>query len=233
LLVFTVLIHFSLNDALGPLLYNLPKTLGVDELDQQLPCSNMPLMNDLGVVDVEKFGSDPDDDLDAPDLSQHGEQNSRAIEGAEAAASMMGQGLASLVKSQLKSKLPIDGFVSNIDFWSRWTSPDPSVKPNFFTKWLHPEIYADYTILRKLLTTELPENLYEEEYMRNAYFSPSMVRPTPTVWIPRDEGGVSRQEVEYTRRVNGCTDEGAWLNERGRVVVDLDAVKPILIERFR
>jgi calcium permeable stress-gated cation channel len=233
LLIFTVLIHLSLNEALSPLLYSLPKTLCVEGMNDQPSADGIPLMNmnELGVMDVEKYGSEFE--FDGPDFSEHGEQSSRAIEGAEGAASLMGKSLTSFVISKVKSKVDVDSYVEKVDFWTRWISPDPDVKPNFLIKWLHPEIYADYTILRQMLTVELPQDIYSEEYARNAYYSPSIVRPTPSLWIPRDPGGISQQEVAHTSKVNPITDEGAWLNEKNRVVIDLGATSPIIIERFR
>lgn len=233
LLVFTVLIHLSLNEALGPLLYNLPKTLCVEEMNNQPPADGIPPtnLNELGVIDVEKYGSEFE--FDGPDFSEHGEQSSRAIEGAEGAASFMGKSLTSFVISKVKSKVDIDSYVEKVDFWTRWISPDPNIKPNFLIKWLHPEVYADYTILRQMLTVEVPQDIYSEEYARNAYYSPSIIRPTPSLWIPRDPGGISQQEVAHTSKVNPITDEGAWLDEQNRVVIDLDATSPIIIDRFR
>ena len=41
------------------------------------------------------------------------------------------------------------------------------------------------------------------------------------LWIPRDEARVSRQEVAHSSEVVPTTDRGAWLNEKGRMVIDL------------
>lgn len=94
---------------------------------------------------------------------------------------------------------------------------NPSSPPNFFIKFLHPEIFSDYHILRSL-TAPLPlmENGFEytTKQHEDAYFPPCVARGRdPKLWIPRDEAGVSRQECEHTRKLAGveCSDEGVEL----------------------
>jgi calcium permeable stress-gated cation channel len=232
LLVFTVLIHFSLNEALGPLLFNLPKTLAVEEDDQQLPGNGK---DNMGVVDLEQYGADFDfgpQDSDVHDTVVHGEQQSRAVEGAEGAAAFVSSSLKAIILSKFKTSVNIDGYVGKVDFWTRLISPDPNVKPNFIMKWLHPEIYEDYTVLRRILPPDLPDPVLQEDYVRKAYYQPSMVAPAPVLWIPRDLGGVSQQEVAHTSKVIEITDEGAYLDEKNRIVTDIEGPSPVILEKI-
>jgi calcium permeable stress-gated cation channel len=235
LLIFTILVHISLNDALGPLLYNMPKTLTTEGEASDLPEGSAPSKITTGVLDVEKFGSDSE--FDPPDPGEtviHGEPTSRAIEGADGAAHLVTTSLTAMLFSTIKSKIPIDILISYIDFWTYFISPDPTRKPNFFIKWLHPEIFADYTVLQHMLPEDIPDPIYPEELHRNAYFSPSMWKPLFTLWIPRDAGGISRQEVAHTGKVNPVTDEGAWLDAKtNRIVIDLEGKSPVVLERTR
>ncbi len=235
LLVFTVLVHFSLTEALGPLLFNLPKTLAVDGH----PGDGLPAKDDMEVVDLEKFENDFDfewPDTTGQDVVVHGEQSTRAIEGAEASVAFVSSSLKAMILSKIKTSIKVEGFegwVGQVDFWTKLISPDPNVKPNFFIKWLHPEVYADYTILRQMIPADAPDPVLPEDYARKAYYSPSMMTPAPVLWIPQDPGGVSRQEVAHTSKVIQVTDEGAYLDEKtNRIIMDLDAPSPVIIEKI-
>jgi hypothetical protein len=245
LLIVTILVHMSLNDAMGPLMYALPKTLCLDMTEPIIgpevdPANSTTNANNGNVSAINLPKPDEDDDEDGlygtdADLL-HGAQSARAIEGAEGTVDFVSKSLKTITLAKIaKQTLPLTTLIHKYDFWTAYISPDPTTdpKPNLFVKWLHPEIFADYNVLRGLINVQLPEDVFEAEFTRDAYFAPSMVRPTPTLWIPRDVGGVSAQEVAHTRRVNPVTDEGAWLDERSRVVIDLDATAPIVIERYR
>ena len=165
-LIFTVLFHFSLNSALDPLLYNLPKTLEAEEefLRGQL---------------------------------EAGQNNGE----------------------DLKEK---NGTVTE--------TPAPHKKPNFLAKFLHPHVYSDYATLRRLVPHNIvdPENLYEETVERNAYHPPSVTSEVPLLWIPRDEGGISKQEVAHTSKILPITDEGCTFNEKNKLVWDEEGARPPL-----
>lgn len=112
------------------------------------------------------------------------------------------------------------------------TSAAPHKKPNFFAKFMHPEIYSDYVTLRRLVPHGLvdPDQLYSEQAEKEAYYPPSVVSPTPLLWIPRDEAGVSRQEVAHTSKVLPITDEGASFNEKNKIVWDAEGARPPIWE---
>lgn len=164
-LIFTALYHISLNAALDPLLYNLPKSLEAEE---------------------ESFRFAATEDLHTPDADA--KSNEKAAELAV-------------------------------------TTPAPHKKPNFISKFLAPHIYADYATLRRLVPQHNLvniEDLYEEAVAENAYYPPSVTAETPLLWIPRDEAGISRQEVAHSGKVISITDEGCTLNEKNKLAWDAE-----------
>ncbi|EKD18296.1 uncharacterized protein L3040_004746 [Drepanopeziza brunnea f. sp. 'multigermtubi'] len=165
LLVFTVLFHFSLNQALGPLLYNLPKSL---EAEEEFLRGSIEAANPAS-ADREKRGD--------------------ITEGSAA-----------------------------------------QKEPNFISKFLKPHIYSDYATLRRLVPHGLldPDNLYEETVANNAYHPPSVTSPTPLLWIPRDQSGISRQEISHTAKVIPITDEGCMLDEKNKLSWDSEGARPPL-----
>ncbi|KFY59247.1 hypothetical protein V497_04400 [Pseudogymnoascus sp. VKM F-4516 (FW-969)] len=95
----------------------------------------------------------------------------------------------------------------------------PHQKPNILTKFLKPHIYADYATLRRLVPQDIAgaASNYSPEVERNAYVPPSVRSETPLLWIPRDEMGISKQEIAHTAKVIPITDEGAALDAKGNV----------------
>ena len=98
-------------------------------------------------------------------------------------------------------------------------APAPHEKPNLLTRFLKPHIYADYATLRRLVPHGLADatSTYSPEVERDAYLPPSVRSATPLLWIPRDEMGISRQEIAHTAKVIPITDEGAALDAKGNV----------------
>jgi len=105
----------------------------------------------------------------------------------------------------------------------------PHKKPNFFSKWLRPDIYNDYETMRRMVPKDIPIS-YTREQEENAYFNPAITSPTPLLWIPRDSAGVSRQEVHDTRPIIPITDDGAYLNEKNKIVWDSQDAHPPIYE---
>jgi calcium permeable stress-gated cation channel len=242
LIIFTALFHVSLNDALSPLLYNLPRTLAAEEELRKLGndpflASNLTDIHDTDLTqDAEdaEAGQGYDSDFDPSDPTSsvsHGEQNSRAgieIEGADKALALSTRTLSSLVKTKYNAT-PLPSFLKAVDFWSPWITPDPNQKPNFVLRFLHPEIFESYHVLRDMIPPELremdPSASYSEEnasILKDAYSPPSIKSKSPRLWIPRDLAGVSRQEVAQSGKVVEISDEGASLDANGRLGVDLE-----------
>lgn len=236
LIIFTFLIHISLNDALLPLLYNLPRTLAAEE--ELRKAGNGPLnsenladkndnIEDAEPVDGAGYDSDFDPGATENGVS-HGEQTSRGlsipVEGADRALDLT----TGTVKSHLRAKLdssPFANFIQRLDIWTYWITPDPNTpNPNFILRFLHPEIFSDYHVLRERMiaeTKDFPEVMYaESEAVKDAFHVEGVRRSKPRLWIPRDEAGVSRQEIDHTSKVVEITDEGAWIDARGVLVSD-------------
>jgi len=107
--------------------------------------------------------------------------------------------------------------------------PSPTKKPNFLTKFFKPHIYSDYPTLRNLVPHDLYDanQLYEDSVARNAYYPPSVTSETPLLWIPRDGGGISRQEVFHTSQIIPITDEGSTIDDRNKIVWDEEGRPPL------
>ena len=69
------------------------------------------------------------------------------------------------------------------------------------------------------------EHMYAESVEENAYFPPSVTSEPPLLWIPRDEGGISRQEVAHTSKVIPITDEGCGFDEKNKLVWDPETAR--------
>lgn len=128
----------------------------------------------------------------------------------------------------------IDNGVTNVDSAEKGlTGPAPEPKVNFLTKWLRPDKYDGYTQLRRFVPNASAITTYAPEVERDAYFHPSITSQPPLLWIPRDEIGVSKQEIKHTSRVIAITDEDAWLDEKNKIHWDMDkGVPPIYEEKI-
>jgi calcium permeable stress-gated cation channel len=110
--------------------------------------------------------------------------------------------------------------------------PIQGKKPSIFAKYFHPDIYADFATLRRLVPQHLydPNSQYTPEIEQNAYYPPSVASTTPLLWVPKDEAGVSAQEVAHTGRVIPITDQGSSLDEKNKLVWDTEATRPPIWE---
>lgn len=104
--------------------------------------------------------------------------------------------------------------------------PAPHKKPNAIVKWLKPHVYTDYQTLRRLVPRSFAEISYDPETERDAYYHPAIASPTPLLWIPRDDMGISRQECQHSSKVIPMTDEGASLDEKNNIVWDQESGRP-------
>jgi len=163
-LVFTVLYHMSLNQAMDPLINYIPKNMEMEE---------------EALLSRERSQSSPD-----------------CIE----------KGLTGTPE------------------------PEQQQKPNSILRFFRPDRYADYATLRRLVPNHLETTTYPPEVERDAYFHPAITAQPPLLWIPRDEGGVSRQEVEHSSRVIPITDEDAWLDEKNRIRWNKEKGEPPIYE---
>ena len=113
------------------------------------------------------------------------------------------------------------------------TAPSaPHKKPSFIAKFLRPDLHCDYQTLRRLVAGDHSHVTYTEEVERDAYHDPAVSADTPLVWIPRDGMGISRQEVAHTSRSTPITDEGATIDEAGKIHWDPETRPPIYEEKI-
>ncbi|KAK2624149.1 hypothetical protein QTJ16_006783 [Diplocarpon rosae] len=232
LVIATSLVHVSLNDALSPLLFNLPRTLAVEEDLRRAGLSGWMAANldDGSDAKLEEYPTGYDSDFDPsatePSGPSHGDQGARVFgpEGTDRLVNTATTTLSTLVSQKLRGT-GLPSLLTRLDFWSSWITPDAGIRdPNFLLKFLHPEIFADYHILRDSIPATVRDAAvgYSESVLRDAYSPPSMRERSPRLWIPRDWLGVSAQEVAHTGRVTEITDREAWIDERGRVRVELE-----------
>ncbi|EHK96423.1 hypothetical protein M7I_7872 [Glarea lozoyensis 74030] len=234
LLLMTTLINMSLNDALGPLIFNLPRTVAAEEAlrlagNHPVDASNLAdksdAFEDNDAENQQDIGYDSDfDPADPANQVSHGTQQTRGVkdvEGVEGVIQLSTTTASGFLRKRYNAS-PLPAFIDSIDFWTHWISPDPTIKPNFVLKFLHPEIFSDYHILRQQIPADIPEFHYEESVLKDAFCPPSMRKRSPRLWIPRDEAGISRQEVAHCGKVIEITDCDARLDEKGMVEVDVE-----------
>lgn len=85
-----------------------------------------------------------------------------------------------------------------------------------------PHVYASRTAMRQFLRNTAaemdPPPTYSEDEVRNAYRNPSLISPTPVIWLPRDQYGLSKGEIESMGKEGiEASDEGAWVDGKGNV----------------
>ncbi|KAJ9156119.1 DUF221 domain-containing protein [Pleurostoma richardsiae] len=232
-LVFTGLVHISLNDAVSPLLYNLPRTLALENKEvEDIEGEQEPhdVLGSDGPATAESNPGGAAADYYDPEEAFGEEEDmdtmttSRGIEGGRGFMSSISDWTKAALMAEVKAEAEDSGVPRLLAKWNKWTTPDPNKKPNFIMRWLHPEIFEDFRFLRRMVDQGEPApGEPEDRDLRQCYWPPEMWMPAPQLWIPRDDARVSRQEVAHTSKVVSISDGGAWLDEKGRMVVDLDA----------
>lgn len=227
-LIFSALVHLSISDAITPLLYNLPRTLSLESEELQRGGS-FEIGQDDAILPDHLSELDRPFDVEEGKEEEGGEEHvvtgTRGMEGAD--------GFVSSVTDVARDKLRerASGYADRIGLtplWNHvmyWVRPPRTAKPNVLLKFLHPGTFEDFAGLRGLLAGDEPDPTegYPEDYARHVYLPSAARTEMERLWLPRDEAGVSRQEVRDTGRVIPVTDEGAWLEEDGGLRVDLEA----------
>ncbi|POS72522.1 DUF221 domain-containing protein [Diaporthe helianthi] len=97
-----------------------------------------------------------------------------------------------------------------------------------------PHVYASHQAMRAFLartgveTEPAPE--YNEEDINKAYQNPSLSSKTPLIWLPKDNYGLSKKEIESLSADNlEATDEGAWVSSRGKVDFDKSNLRGLVV----
>ncbi|KEF55528.1 uncharacterized protein A1O9_08278 [Exophiala aquamarina CBS 119918] len=138
-------------------------------------------------------------------------------------------------RDTIQGPLPEKNGVEELKQTKKSLGPEGNSKIGMFKKFLRPDIYCSYAQLRKLVPQDFAEIRYAPEVERDAYQHPAVNATAPLLWVPRDEMGVSRQECFHTNKVTPMTDEGAYLNEKGKIVwndEEMEARPPIYEERI-
>lgn len=105
-------------------------------------------------------------------------------------------------------------------------------KTNFLVRYLRPDKYSGYEQLRRWVPNAHESASYPPEVENAAYHHPAISAQAPLLWIPRDELGVSKQEIAHSIKVIPITDEDAWLDEKNHIHWDMDkGVPPIYEEK--
>lgn len=110
-----------------------------------------------------------------------------------------------------------------------YATHSPGGKPkkgNFIIKFLKPWVYADYFTLRSYLPQREVNFGVTDKLEAEAYLPSVVTSQPPLLWIPRDQAGVSAQEVAHTGKVIPITDEGCELNDKNKLVWDQDGARP-------
>lgn len=99
-------------------------------------------------------------------------------------------------------------------------------------RFFEPHVYAS----RKAMTAFIehtaaesdPPPQYSEEDIQNAYKNPSLKSKTPVLWLPKDDNGLSKKEIE-SLAADGieATDQGAWVDAKGEVDFDRDRLREL------
>ncbi|KXH42110.1 hypothetical protein CNYM01_05769 [Colletotrichum nymphaeae SA-01] len=225
-LIFTALVHISLREAIFPLLYNIPRALALEmeELDGGFVAPDYPqddFLTDADITAAYPDFFDPGEENEGP---THEVNGTRGVEGAAGLMASVQDWSAGAFAKKMQATAEQYGLAGPIGYIMHWIDPAPDPNPNFVLRWLHPGVFDDFSTLRRTIPVDLPDptETYPADYARRAYWPPEMASPTPVIWIPRDAAGVSKQEVEHCSKVVGCSDEGAELNAKNRIEVELE-----------
>ncbi|KAF3765196.1 DUF221-domain-containing protein [Cryphonectria parasitica EP155] len=92
-------------------------------------------------------------------------------------------------------------------------------------RFFEPHVYASQKAMRAFLRHTAAETdpppQYTDDQIQGAYKKPSLKSSTPIVWLPKDQYGLSRKEID-SLAADGieATDEGAWVDSKGKVDFD-------------
>ncbi|KAK8009073.1 hypothetical protein PG991_011624 [Apiospora marii] len=111
-------------------------------------------------------------------------------------------------------------------------------------RFFEPHISTSYQAMRRWLADDgasgsftggaPPE--YSEADLGKAYLNPALTSPTPLIWLAKDRIGATANEIsENEEKGLKATDQGAWLDEKGRVRWSVKDVRevPIWKEKVR
>ncbi|CAJ2504972.1 Uu.00g123660.m01.CDS01 [Anthostomella pinea] len=144
---------------------------------------------------------------DLASASEEGDESTPLLSGAEEGRSQMSSHI-----QRLGQRAHVPSHVSQhvVDPTARFFEPHVFATYESMKTWVHSGDHYD------IEEDEVPE--YKEEQLKKAYLNPALTSPTPLIWLARDGMGASKSEVqENGERGLKASDEGAWIDEKGRV----------------
>ncbi|KEY74939.1 hypothetical protein S7711_01288 [Stachybotrys chartarum IBT 7711] len=111
---------------------------------------------------------------------------------------------------------------SHIRHWGRQAHvPRKILDP--FERFFEPRFFATHQAIQRWIREgdedfEEEATTYSDEELAKAYMNPALTSSTPIVWLPRDDVGVSRNEIAENKEAGiMATDGGAWVDEKTRL----------------
>ncbi|CAH0045234.1 unnamed protein product [Clonostachys solani] len=216
--ILTALVHIELSKAIDPLLHNLPQCLWREEKDPpggqeenmfgNSTCNARSPGHVATVEQVEESGRE-----------ERVEANTDNGELSFAMLSLPSRFRFSSMKAGQTQTLE-----SRMVCHTRISSPWNLMKQChslFGPQWSVPDLRKKILSLHETVSSDAFQAYeYPTEGTTEAYLPPELWLPKPTLWIPQDGIGVSRQEMAQAKRYTPITDVGATLDESGQIVTN-------------
>lgn len=189
----TVLFHVQMNIAFDNLIKVLPNTCmrPLDGESETVSWKDPRTLGETRKLQNEKspFSDNEEDEYNTAANQQNGLEHFDAISNRE---------------TVLNEPLLIEGDRSDL------------AKPNLVLRYLQPWKYLTYHDLKEYI----PDSYwnYDEKGNEGEYDCPDLKAECPMVWIPRDDMGLSKVQIEAFRGVVPISDENATFDARGRIV---------------
>jgi len=96
----------------------------------------------------------------------------------------------------------------------------PTSSGNMLSRFIHVNTYASRAQLEEYQSISNFSEPYNEKVLQEAYFNPAITSEVPVVWIAKDPLGISTEEISKTDEIIPISDDGAYINEKNKVVWD-------------
>ncbi|KAL1889310.1 phosphate metabolism protein 7 [Sporothrix stenoceras] len=246
-LVFTVLFHIGVVNALDPLLYNMPQSLLAEEEARRIGdverapagdapvgiAGNGPIPADLAPANAQSANISQNLSAESSTVAPTASRPD-AVEyekyGDEAGGPIAANGANGANGANAVANAKANADADAEDYGHTGALAAPAPKGNVILRFLKPWVYANYETQRSLVPEHANNidfsKIYTEEIEKNAYVPASVASEPPLLWIPEDPAGISKQEIAHSRRAIEMTDGGVTLTEKGSLDWDRDNLKP-------
>jgi len=99
-----------------------------------------------------------------------------------------------------------------------------SKKVSLFGRLFDPRKFKSHERVKGFISDRHSPPSYEDAVADTAYLDPAVTSEVPTLWIARDQMGISAHEIRDTSKILPMSDEHATFNEKGKIVWDEDRV---------